>query len=418
MMNHTQLKKILMVGDCFEENYQYSFGLRSEYTYTFSSAETSQPALLQCQQADCLLLDNAILGHDLTEYLPNLTKKNDLITCPVIVLIDSDQESVALQALKSGSVQDYLLKENLTKPNIFRAIYYAIEKVELQRQLAEKAVQLDKAKQEREQVLAVKNQFLAMINHELRTPLNSILGLSEVLEDQVYGSLNQKQQKCIHTIRNSGNHLLQLITELIELSQISTNHLKLKKTLVSVSQICQTSLSLVQQNLKDKRLKMSSSYDYAVSTVLVDKQRLIEILSHLLDNAVKFTPEGGTIGLEVTGDSAQNRVNFIVWDTGIGMDKNKSEQLFQPFFQQESHMTRKQEGLGLGLSLAYHLTKMHDGDISVDSEPGKGCRVTVSLPWQTDEKPLFMIEESSIVDMSQKNAYLSKNRSSNQRINQ
>ena len=396
-MNNAQPKKILIVGDCLEDrkNYQHSLSQDFEYTYTFLQAETAQEALALCQEADCMLLNLAFLYINLIEFLNHLREQSDQTTAPVILIIEQGNESLAVLAMKSGA-PDYLIRENLTPYNIIRAVHNAINKVDAQRQLSEKTAQLSKAKRERERALRSKDEFLAMVNHELRTPLSAILGMSEVLEDKIYGPLNQKQLKCIRTIRDSGTHLLNLISNLLDLTQMGAGRLGFKMSTVSVHAVCQASLGLIQQNIKNKRLKISSSYDYSVETLPADEYRLTQILTHLLSNAVKFTPEGGTIGLEVLGDETQNMVHFTVWDTGIGIAKDKIDELFQPFSQLDSRLTREYEGMGLGLSLVHHLTMMHGGNISVESEEGKGSRFTVSLPWLPNQTPLTVEEMSAI----------------------
>jgi signal transduction histidine kinase len=396
-MNNAQPKKILIVGDCSEDrkSYQHSLNQDFEYTYTFLQAKTAQEALALCHETDCMLLNLAFLDINVIEFLNNLREQSEHTTVPVILIIEQGNESIAVPAIKSGA-QDYLIKENITSYKIIHAVHNAIKKVDTQRQLSEKTAQLSKANREREHALRSKDEFLAMVNHELRTPLSAILGMSELLEDKIYGPLNQKQLKCIRTIRESGTHLLELISNLLDLTQMGAGRLELKISTVSVQGVCQASLGLVQQNLKNKRLKISSNYDYNVETLLADEYRLIQILTHLLSNAVKFTPEGGTIGLEVLGDEAQNMVHFTVWDTGIGIAKDKIEELFQPFFQQDSRLTREYEGMGLGLSLVHHLTMKHDGNISVESEEGKGSRFIVSLPWLPNKTPLTVEETSAI----------------------
>jgi CheY-like chemotaxis protein/anti-sigma regulatory factor (Ser/Thr protein kinase) len=150
---------------------------------------------------------------------------------------------------------------------------------------------------------------------------------------------------------------------------------------VPVESICQASLGLIKQSAHKKRLRVSLHYDQAVTLIMADARRLKQILVNLLSNAVKFTPEGGTIGLEVTGDEARQAIRFAVWDTGIGIAKQDLDKLFQPFVQLDSRLARQYGGTGLGLALTYRMAEMHGGGISVQSEPGQGSRFTVSLPW-------------------------------------
>ena len=228
----------------------------------------------------------------------------------------------------------------------------------------------------------LKDEFLASMSHELRTPLNAVLGLSEALQEQIYGPLNERQHKPLRSIEESGRHLLALINDILDVSKIEAGKLELEIGPVSVKPVCQASLGLIKQIAQRKRLKVSSSFDSAVEIVRADQRRLKQILVNLLSNAVKFTPEGGAVGLEVVGDAEREVVHFAIWDSGIGISQEEVERLFQPFVQLDSSLSRQYAGTGLGLALVQRLTEMHGGGVSVESEVGKGSRFTVSLPWQ------------------------------------
>jgi len=228
----------------------------------------------------------------------------------------------------------------------------------------------------------LKSVFLASMSHELRTPLNAILGLSEALQEEVYGPLTERQGRSLRRIEESGRYLLDLINDILDLSRIGAGKLELEMGPVSVESVGQASLRMVKQFAHKKRLQVSSSFDSAVTMIQADERRLKQILVNLLNNAVKFTPEGGEIGLIVKGDTAGEVVDFTVWDTGVGISQEKMARLFQPFVQLDSSLSRQYTGTGLGLSLVSRLAEMHGGGVSVESEVGVGSRFTVSLPWR------------------------------------
>jgi PAS domain S-box-containing protein len=278
------------------------------------------------------------------------------------------------------------------------------ERATLARRVAERTAELSAANAELARAARLKDEFLASMSHELRTPLNAILGLSEALQEQVYGPLNEMQLRSLHTIAGSGRHLLELINDILDVSKIEAGKLKLELTPVSVEAVCQASLGLVKQTAHKKRLKVSSTVDSAITTIAADERRLKQILVNLLSNAVKFTPEGGEIGLEVIGDPDREVVHLTVWDTGVGIAQEDVGRLFRPFVQLDSSLSRQHPGTGLGLALVSRLAEMHGGGVSLESEVGQGSRFTVSLPWQG---PTAAVEAGKETDRAELGADLS-----------
>ncbi|MCB0225443.1 MAG: PAS domain S-box protein, partial [Anaerolineae bacterium] len=196
--------------------------------------------------------------------------------------------------------------------------------------------------------LRAKDEFLANMSHELRTPLNAILGSAEILVDETFGPIIEQQKIYVDLIRESGRHLLELINDILDLSQIEAEKLELNRTTVEVQYICDISLQFIRQALEQKQQQLTTQFDLNVSTIQADERRLKQILVNLLVNAVKFTPEGGRIGLEVVGYKTEGRIEFTVWDTGIGIAAHDLPHLFNPFEQLDGKLSRHQEGTGLG----------------------------------------------------------------------
>jgi CheY-like chemotaxis protein/two-component sensor histidine kinase len=228
----------------------------------------------------------------------------------------------------------------------------------------------------------VKDEFLANMSHELRTPLNAILGLSESLGEQIAGPLNEKQQKYITTISESGHHLLSLINDILDLAKIESGQITLDINKVDVHSVCQASLRMIKQLAQKKNQEVSLEIDDGLGLMWADERRLKQMIVNLLSNAVKFTPENGKLGLEVHGDERENKITITVWDNGIGIKEEGLARLFQPFVQLDSGLAREAAGTGLGLALVAQMARLHGGSVNVHSEPEQGSRFSLVLPWQ------------------------------------
>ncbi len=244
---------------------------------------------------------------------------------------------------------------------------------------------LSRANAELTRALKLKDEFLAMMSHELRTPLNVILGITEAMVDDQYGPLNERQRHGLTAVAQSGHHLLTILADILDLARIAAGAERLDPRRVNVDLLCRSAVQFVEANARQKGLKLLRSVEQGVDGVRADERRLTQILINLLDNAVKFTPQGGTVGLEVIADPGQERLAFAVWDTGIGIAAADFDRLFQPFTQVDGRLSRAYGGVGLGLTLVRRLVELHGGSISLDSAPGRGSRFTVSLPWSPED---------------------------------
>lgn len=242
------------------------------------------------------------------------------------------------------------------------------------------------ANRELAHAVRLKDEFLANMSHELRTPLNAILSLTESLEEGIYGPVNEKQGEAMHYISESGQHLLGLINDILDLTKVEAGKLELQMAPVDVDTLCQASLRLVKQQAHEKHLIIHYSGGAEIGPVITDERRLKQIIVNLLSNAVKFTPDGGAVGLQVEGDPVSQSLRFVVWDTGIGIPAAQLGQLFRPFVQLDSRLARHYSGTGLGLALVRRLTDLFGGSVEVESEEGQGSRFAVRLPWQRSDE--------------------------------
>jgi PAS domain S-box-containing protein len=261
------------------------------------------------------------------------------------------------------------------------------EKALLEQKVAERTADLRLANVELLRSAHMKDEFLASMSHELRTPLTGILGLSEALQLNIYGEMNQKQLDSVHNIEKSGKHLLSLINDILDLSKIDAGMIELDPKTVSIRGVCQSSIQMIRQVSHDKQITVNLNIDEGVDCIEADERRLKQVLVNLLSNAVKFSSTGSEIGLEVKGDIDNRRIIFTVWDHGIGISSQDINRLFHPFTQLDSALSRQYTGTGLGLSLVLKMVELFGGGVTVESEPGKGSRFIVTLPWQIKPTP-------------------------------
>jgi signal transduction histidine kinase len=234
----------------------------------------------------------------------------------------------------------------------------------------------------------LKDEFLANMSHELRTPLNAILGMTEGLLEQIFGDVNDSQTKVLQTIESSGSHLLELINDILDVAKIESGQIELDCHPTAIVPLCQSSLAFIKQQAIAKRIQINTQISANLPDVLVDERRMRQVLINLLNNAVKFTADGGQVTLEVTLTSQEdallgmrNHLQIAIADTGIGIAPENIHKLFQPFVQIDSALNRKYEGTGLGLALVKRIVDLHGGTVGLTSEVGVGSCFTITIPY-------------------------------------
>ncbi|MES1982542.1 MAG: PAS domain S-box protein [Pseudomonadota bacterium] len=323
---------------------------------------------------------------------------------------------LALGASRALNIHDQSFVERLAVQ--FGAVLHNLKLYEDTKMLAEqlrvrgeeiigKNVQLEQANK-------MKSEFLANMSHELRTPLNTIIGFSEILKDGLLGQLTEKQHEYISDIFGSGQHLLSLINDILDLSKVEAGKMTLDLEPLDVSSLFSNSLSIVKEKAASHHIGLKLDIADGLDEILVDARKAKQIIYNLLSNAVKFTRDGGEVSLQVRrvnrtevgkpsgrwpGHSFplpdNNYSEFLeigVVDNGIGIASTAMEKLFQPFSQLDSGLARKFEGTGLGLVMVKQLTALHGGTVAVESAEGQGARFTVWLPFRTEEAEADVVE--------------------------
>jgi signal transduction histidine kinase len=247
----------------------------------------------------------------------------------------------------------------------------AIQNARLFREIEDKSRQIEAANRH-------KSEFLANMSHELRTPLNAIIGFSEVLQERMFGELNEKQAEYTDDILTSGRHLLSLINEILDLSKVEAGRMELELATFDLPLAIDNARTFVRERATRHGIHLDVTIDERVGDIVGDERKIKQILLNLLSNAVKFTPEGGRIGINAR--QANGAVEISVSDTGIGIAPEDQPKIFEEFRQVGGDYSHKSEGTGLGLTLAKKFVELHGGKIWVESEVGKGSAFTFTLP--------------------------------------
>jgi len=247
----------------------------------------------------------------------------------------------------------------------------AIQNARLFREIQEKSLQLETANKH-------KSEFLANMSHELRTPLNAIIGFSEVLNERLFGELNDKQADYLKDIHSSGKHLLSLINDILDLSKVEAGRMELEPSTFELAGALANAMTLVRERAQRHGIMLGQQVDPKLGDIVADERKFKQILLNLLSNAVKFTPDGGRIDVLARRENSDAVIS--VHDTGIGIAAEDQATVFEEFRQVGHDYTKKHEGTGLGLALTKKFVELHGGRIWLESTPGKGSTFTFTIP--------------------------------------
>jgi signal transduction histidine kinase len=245
------------------------------------------------------------------------------------------------------------------------------------RELGTALRELDEKSRELEAASRHKSEFLANMSHELRTPLNAIIGFTQVLDEKLFGEVNEKQEEYLEDILTSANHLLALINDILDLAKVEAGQVELEVASFSLKEALERGVVMVRERALNDGVQVALAANGGVDVVLGDERRINQVIFNLLSNAVKFTPAGGAVDVRSTQVDGEIRVS--VADTGPGIAAEDYERIFEEF-QQTAAGIEQREGTGLGLALSKRLVELHGGRIWVDSELGKGSTFVFTLP--------------------------------------
>lgn len=283
------------------------------------------------------------------------------------------EDLTALDAV--SSILSYVLKDSELS-NVFKLQLKALKDGIIEKNKAYKTI-----KEQNEKILEadkVKNEFLANVSHELRTPLNSILGFSDILSTQLYGNLNQKQEEYVNDIKVSATHLLGMINEILDMSKIEANAMKIVKSTFWISRAVDEACNILMPLAQKKNITLNKNMPVDFE-VFADYQKIQQILYNLISNAIKYSPENDTVEISVSANDEAFKIT--VHDNGIGIDKKYHGKIFAKFVQLDSAYTKKESSTGLGLTITKELVELHEGKISLVSEVNNGSTFIVEIPF-------------------------------------
>jgi len=258
--------------------------------------------------------------------------------------------------------------------------------------LRERNEEIELKNQQLDEASKMKSEFLANMSHELRTPLNAILGFSEAMRDSMFGDVNAKQEEGLGVVYESGQHLLSLINDILDLSKIEAGKMELDCTNFNLNDLVDRSLSIVKEKANKHNIHLTLDLDPHVTEMSADERKIKQVLFNILSNATKFTPDNGTISIttklhsnvnpkcNVNDNRRKDYVTIAIADTGIGIAENDMSRLFTPFEQLDGSFSKKYQGTGLGLAMVKRLSELHHGCVDVESVLTEGSCFTVWLP--------------------------------------
>ncbi len=338
---------------------------------------------LETQTFNIILLDLTLPDSQGLDSLAPIIDQNSHI--PIVVLTNMNDEELAIEAVRKGA-QDYLVKRHITLDILVRSICYAIERKQMEEKLREANQILEKRVEERtvqllkaQELNQLKSEFVSMLSHDFRNPLNTILLSAGLLEDS-YEQLTQEQRVCyFQMIRHAVQDMNQLLSEVLLLGKADSGKLKTNFNELDLKYFCQQIINSLHLSFEEKnQILLNFEGDFKNELELWDEKLLWHILHNLLSNALKYSPEGGKIFVDIIAE--KRSVIFRIQDQGIGISQESQKHLFEPFYRADN--VDNISGTGLGLSIVHKCVEAYEGTIRVESELNRGTTFTVILPRQ------------------------------------
>lgn len=333
------------------------------------------------------------------------------VTTPVIMVTGQKDQKVAAQLIKEGAY-DYVSKEEGYSAALPFVIQEALgkfnakrEKERLEREILQKNAELEKVNEDLSRLNQLKSNFVSTASHELRTPLSIIRETSSLILEEEIGPLNEKQKMFLNNVKNQADRLLRTVTDLLDLGKIEAGKLELHKRFVDVGEWANRVIDFFQIHAREKKIQLTAEIPPALGEIYMDEDKMIQVLTNLLGNAMKFTPEGGKITISIFDKN--DKIEVRVTDTGVGIAPEDIGKIFERYQQAEhQESVYLQKGTGLGLAITKEIVEMHKGEVGVESRPKAGSAFWFVLPRLTSDQAAMEIFDKEIQTSKQTQQFM------------
>ncbi len=377
--------KVLMIDDNDMDRRIYRRCLSMHETMVFNVVEASSAqeglALYDSEKFDCVLLDYHLTNFTGLEVLDQMVGINPDTHPAVVILTGYGTVDNASEVMKHGA-EDYLQKSGVSVDSLGRSISNAVEKSRLRKKIVSHRRYLEAANQKLQKQNDEIKSFYHSVSHELKSPLTALREFVSMVHEGVAGELNGEQSEFLGTALESCDTLCGHLNDLTDSVALETGSFRLESQVVDVSEVVDKVTRQFGNRIANADLRLGVHCDADTPSALCDEHRLMQILTILLSNAVKFTPAGGSVDIEVSSGDADRCVRFVVRDSGCGISGEDQTLVFDRLYQvkRDGDELQARQGLGLGLSIARQLVLQHGGELTVDSEVGRGSEFVFTMP--------------------------------------